>query len=630
MPKPTTHFFIVALSAGILLAACGGSTTPPPAPATGQPSPVAPTAQGALVDATPTVLTPTDAPASTPTPTPTTVSTPEPITIEIADRFQVIRETYSPETQMKAFSLAVSPDGRLAAIGGCEPEEDGNCYTLTVLRLIEVDTGETLFNLEPLAPVIDSLLFNPDGSALAISGCDLPLYLVGAMDTICDGRRLWTVDTATGEVLHELGDFHSRITSLVWSPDGTRLYSGVEFYKKYDFVDNEITIFDATTGKRLGIVEPEVGNCSEQYIDLSPDGRFLILDLAADCAYPSFVQWWDVQDPARPVSLHQEVPARQHRLSPDGTQILTWNTIDNTLRLFDLETGEALAGFPSIARQFAVRDVAFLDPQHAAIDLGGSLKILNLASGEMERTVQPALTKTSQFVFSPDGRTMLSYGYIGSDGLVTPSMSLWDTSRWQEAAIPVYLMHDPFALSGRLIFTRDQTRVFLAPYDFPGFIVWEARPSGQADALQALEHYLGLLAGGGYSEAADLLLLEESSPRNAMALDRASVTDLVPEADPADPAALLELLCTDPSFPCAPLRELTYQAQIDADTYLFIVTFQGPDGEAMVWPLCEGVPESRYCSRRDGMFDFFVRRQADGGFRIVGGLPPAIELRYEE
>ncbi len=195
---------------------------------------------------------------------------------------------------MKTFSLAISPDGRLAAVGGCEPEEDGICYTLTVLRLIEIDTGKTLFNLEPLAPVIDLLAFSPDGTALAIAACDLPLYLVGEMETICDGRRLWTVDTATGEILHKFGDFHSRITSLIWSPDGTRLYSGVEFYKKYDFVDNEISIFDTATGERLGIVEPEVGNCSEQFIDVSPDGQFLVLDLAADCAYPSFVQWWDV------------------------------------------------------------------------------------------------------------------------------------------------------------------------------------------------------------------------------------------------------------------------------------------------------------------------------------------------
>jgi len=404
----------------------------------------------------------------------------------------------------------------------------------------------------------------------------------------------------------------------------------VEFYKKYEFVDNEISVFDTATGERLGIVEPEVGNCSEQYIDLSPDGRFLILDLAADCAYPSFIQWWDVQDPARPVSVHQEVPARRHRLSPDGTRILTWNTNDNTLRLFDLETGEALAGFPSIARQFTLDNVTFLDSVHAALDMSGSLQILNLDSGKIERTVQPSLTRSSEFVFAPDHRTMLSYGYIDSDGLVTPSMSLWDTSVWQETPIPAYMMHNPFGPGGRVGFSRDQTRLVDARLDYLAFVVWETRPPAQAEALDVLQQYIGLLAGGEYPEAADLLLIEEVPAWNTMVLDQASVTDLVPEVDPADAAKLLEVLCTDPTFPCAPLRELTLQAQIDAETYLFVVTFQGPDGEAMVWPLCEGVPESRSCSRRDGMFDFFVRRQADGSYAIVGGLPPAIELRYEE
>ena len=106
------------------------------------------------------------------------------------------------------------------------------------------------------------------------------------------------------------GSSTSPITSLVWSPDGTRLYSGVEFYKKFDLVDNEISVFDTATGKLLGIIEPEAGNCSEQWIDVSPDGRYLLLDLAADCGYPSFVQRRDVTDACRPRSIHQEGPIR--------------------------------------------------------------------------------------------------------------------------------------------------------------------------------------------------------------------------------------------------------------------------------------------------------------------------------
>ncbi len=531
---------------------------------------------------------------------------------------------------MKTFVLKISPDGRTAAVGGCEPEEDGNCYTRTVLRLIDIDTGATLFNLEPLAPVIDLLVFSPDGSELAIAACDLPLYLVGESDTICDGRRLWTVDTATGEMLHRFGEFHSRITSLVWSPDGTRLYSGVEFYKKFDFVDNEISVFDTATGMRLGIIEPEVGNCSEQWIDVSPDGRYLLLDLAADCAYPSFVQWWDVTDASRPRSIHQEVPARYHRLSPDGTRVLTVNTIDNTLRLFNIETGEAVAGFPAVARQFYLTRVVYMDSGRLWLEIDGHPQFLDLSNGEIQPAPEPAETKTNRFVFAPDGRTILSYGYIDSDGAVTSSLSLWDMATWQEVPVAAYSTHDPFGLGGDPIFSQDQTRLVQVQSAGVGFVVWGSRPPGQAEALSALQDYLGMLAEGKYAEAASRLVLEESPAWNTMALDQASVTMLVPEADLADPAALLELLCTDPEYPCAPLRDVTLQAQVDEDTYLFVVTFEGPDGQVAAWPLCAGVPLSRSCYRRDAMFEYYVRRQPDGGYKIIGGLPPAIDLRTME
>ncbi len=633
MPKTSLYIAVSAITLGLLLAACGGSSVPTDTPEAGGTT-IAPAIEADVPGISPTPSTPIDAPDATPTnmptATPTVIPTPEAITIDIADRFQVIRESYSTEPSMKTFSLAISPDGRLAAVGGCEPEEDGNCYTLTVLRLLDIDTGATLFNLEPLAPVVDLLAFSPDGSELAIGACDLPLYLVGEMDTICDGRRLWTVDTATGEMLHKFGEFHSRITSLVWSPDGTRLYSGVEFYKKYDFVDNEITVFDTATGQRLGIIEPEVGNCSEQRIDVSPDGRFLILDLAADCGYPSFVQWWDVQDPARPKSIHQEVPANYHRLSPDGTRILTVTAKDNTLRLFDLETGKSVAGFPAVARQFYLGMVRYLDADRLLLEIDRLPQFLDLSSGKIQPAPGPALTETSRFVFAPDGRTMLSYGYIDSDGLVSPSLSLWDTPSWREAPIASYAMQDPYGVGGDPIFSRDQTRLVQVQSAGMGFVVWGSRPPEQSDALGALQDYLGLLADGEYADAASRLVLEEVPAWNTMALDRGSVATLVPEADPGDPAALLELLCTDQAFPCAPVRDVTYQAQVDEDTYLFVVTFAGPDGDVALWPPCAGVSESKFCSRRDGMFEYYVRRQTDGGYKIIGGLPPAIELRYEE
>ena len=227
MSRSASVVTAAALFAALLLAACGSATPSPaqpmstagstPAPADAGSPETSPSAGGQ--DAAPTIVL---------TAEPTAIPTPAAITIDMADSFQVLRESYSPEPSMKNVGMSISPDGRMAAVAGCEPEEDDICYDRAVLRLVDIDTGATLFNLDPLSPVIERMAFSPDGSMLAVAGCDLPLYLVGEMDTICDDQRLWAVDTATGETLHEMGDFHSSITSLVWSPDGARLYCGVQ------------------------------------------------------------------------------------------------------------------------------------------------------------------------------------------------------------------------------------------------------------------------------------------------------------------------------------------------------------------------------------------------------------------
>jgi hypothetical protein len=309
---------------------------------------------------------------------------------------------------------------------------------------------------------------------------------------------------------------------------------------------------------------------------------------------------------------------------------LTINANDNSLRVFELETGEAVAAFPSVARPAGLANIQYLDADRLLMDIEGEWQVLDLASGEAQAAPMPALTKTNWFVVAGDGRTMLTYGYIDSDGLVTPTLSLWDTTTWQEAPIEAYSMHDPFGLGGRPGFSDDQTRLVQRQGGGVGFVVWGSRPREQADALEVLQSYLGHLATGEYGEAADLLLIEETPAWNTMVLDQATVASFVPEADLADTAGLLEVLCTDPGFPCAPIREVTLQAQVDEDTYLFAVTFAGPDGEVAEWPLCTGVTETQFCYRRDGMFEYYVRRQADGSFRIIGGLPPAIDLRFEE
>ena len=135
---------------------------------------------------------------------------------------------------------------------------------------------------------------------------------------------------------------------------------------------------------------------------------------------------------------------------------------------------------------------------------------MNLSNGKIQPAPEPGVTKTNRFVFAPDGQTILTFGYIDSDGLVTPSLSLWDKATWQEAPVAsFYAMHDPFGLGGDPVFSQDQTRLVQVQSAGVGFVVWGSRPPGQAEALSTLQDYLGLLAEGKYAEAASQLLLEE-------------------------------------------------------------------------------------------------------------------------
>ena len=143
MPKTSLYIAISVIAAGLLLAACGGSSVPTAAAETTN-APAIET-DGPVISPTPS--TPTGAPdaatpTNLPTATPTALATPEPITVDIADRLQVIRESYSPEPNMKTFVLQISPD---RTNSGCRRlssrRKTVTAHTRTVLRLIDIDTG---------------------------------------------------------------------------------------------------------------------------------------------------------------------------------------------------------------------------------------------------------------------------------------------------------------------------------------------------------------------------------------------------------------------------------------------------------------------------------------------------------
>jgi WD40 repeat protein/tRNA A-37 threonylcarbamoyl transferase component Bud32 len=144
----------------------------------------------------------------------------------------------------------------------------------------------------------------------------------------------------------------------------------------------------------------------------SPDGRYLLT--TSDDAT---IRLWDMKHGGSRVLTGHTDEVWRLTFSPDGRTFATASK-DRTVRIWSLETGEsrALTGYPG-----SVDSVAFTpDGQHLAVtNRGDSLvRVWNVASGVLERTLETGLSPLSMLVLSPDGRYALVHELQGSRAMI--------------------------------------------------------------------------------------------------------------------------------------------------------------------------------------------------------------------
>ncbi len=213
-------------------------------------------------------------------------------------------------------TLVLSPDGRTIVTTNPEGDVTGRDWD-----------GNELFSTSYGARVYNTAV-SPDGRYLAFGGVR---------------GNIIVLDLATGRQVADLPSDREYISALVFSPDGETLLAG------YERPRNLMSTWNTTTWQETSTFSHVQERIDYHDAIFTPDGRYLVI-----ASTRNDLEFLDMatKQVVRTLTGHASAPY-QLAFSPDGS-LLASAAHDGTLRLWNLETGEALKVLANASDVFSV------------------------------------------------------------------------------------------------------------------------------------------------------------------------------------------------------------------------------------------------------------------------------------
>jgi WD40 repeat protein/DNA-binding SARP family transcriptional activator len=291
------------------------------------------------------------------------------------------------------WAVAVSPDGRLVAVGG----ENGtlNIYDAASRRPL----GKPYRGL--LGGAVNKITFSPDGSTLAVTGAESLSLTAPTVVHVIDPRTRERIQRVM------LPSYPYPIESvvapgLVFLPNGRDLVVEQNHFDSLDAPASMLTRVNLRTGTVEGR-SLHVGRRGSPGLSATADGRRLFVTVPQENATYAV-------DPERlRVLKRYRVGDVAGAVSPDG-RLFALGSAQGGLRLLDMRSG--------LVRRFrgrheaAVDSVSFTADVRTVVSSGddGSVIAWDVKRGELRETLSGHSEGGVKLAVSPDGRTLYSVG----------------------------------------------------------------------------------------------------------------------------------------------------------------------------------------------------------------------------